>query len=104
MAEHAKELLQKLKKWAKITKKITKNHNETPKICSNWTPLAKATLRSIPNACYLLKNRPERTKEVKKRPKIDQKKGDFVRQNFPLRKCYFVFSPIILVDPSGALF
>ena len=68
------------KNCIKHHKKITQKHYETPKICSNWTPLVNATLRSIPNAYHLPKNWPER-KKSQKWPKIAQKKGDFVCQN-----------------------
>merc|ERR1712115_619350 len=59
----------------------------TPQICSNWIPLVSATRRSIPSTCYLSKNGPEKNKKRSKTAKSSQK-GDFARQNSPLRKCF----------------
>ena len=77
----------KVRKIGLKSQKMTKNHVDTPSICSNWIPLVSATRRSIPSTCYLPKNGPEKTKKRSKTAKSSQK-GDFARQNSPLRKCF----------------
>ena len=84
----------------KKLKKPTKNHNETPEIYSNWIQLVNATLRSIPNACYVAKNGSERTKKGQKLPKIATKKKEILFVKIPpSENVFYAFSPVHLVDP-----
>ena len=73
MAKNVIKQLQKGKKLGKNYQKMTKNHNETPKMCSYWISLVIAIQKAIPNACYVPKNVAERTQKGQKRPKIAKK-------------------------------